>query len=241
MSKVFADTIESPNEDGTVTIGTSTNTVTATGNIVQANTIKDSGGNTLWTSDGSGNLSSVNSALAGNLRLLSTQTASGASSVSFTSGIDSTYDVYIFKFIDANPASDGVQLRVGFSSNGGTTYGMTKTSTFFYPSHRENGTGDWFGYSTSQDLAQSTTAQDLTTAIGNGSDECAAGELHLFNPASTTYVKHFYSRANTYQQNDYSQNEHVAGYVNDTSAVNAVQFSVTSGNFDGTIKMYGLL
>tara|TARA_Y100001938_G_scaffold96286_1_gene131743 strand:- start:4534 stop:5067 length:534 start_codon:yes stop_codon:yes gene_type:complete len=171
-------------------------------------------------------------------KLLNTSTASGASSVSFT---DLTgYKIFKFVFIDVNPATDGVQLRIGFSSNGGSSYGMTKTTTFFYPSHGEGGSS-WFGYSTSQDLAQSTTAQDLTTAIGNGSDECAAGELHLFNPTSTTYVKHFYSRANTYQYNDYSQNEFVAGYVNDTSAVNAVEFSVTSGNFDGVIKQYGLV
>ena len=171
-------------------------------------------------------------------KLLNTSTASGASSVEFT---DLTgYKIFKWVFIDVNPANDGVQLQMNFSSNGGSSYGMTKTTTFFYPSQSEGGS-TWFGYSTSQDLAQSTTAQDLTTAIGNGSDESSSGELYLFNPASTTYVKHIYSRSQTYQYNNWSQSEFMAGYVNDTSAVNAIKFSVTSGNFDGVIKQYGLV
>ena len=108
MSKVYADKIEPRDSSMDVTIGTSTNTVTLAGNDLRANTVKDSGGNTLWTSDGSGNLSSVNSALAGNLKLLTTQTASSSSSLSFTTLIDSTYDVYVFKFIEMHPASNGV-------------------------------------------------------------------------------------------------------------------------------------
>ena len=239
MSKVFADAIESLNEDGTVTIGTSTNTVTATGNIVQANTIKDSGGNTLWTSDGAGNLSSLNTALAGNLRLLSTQTASGASSVSFTSGIDSTYDVYIFKFIDVNPATDAQSFS--FQCGTGSGYGLTVTSTFFQAEHNENGTGAGLSYQTSLDLAQSTSYQKLTQTIGNGADECCAGELFLFNPASTTYVKHFYSTFSSTHYNDRMVNDFTGGYFNLTTAITQIDFKFASGNFDGTIKMYGLL
>jgi len=237
VSKVFADTIESPNEDGTVTIGTSANTVTATGNIVQANTIKDSGGNTLWTSDGSGNLSSLNSALAGNLKLLSTQTASGASSVSFTSGIDSTYDVYIFKFVDVNPATDNVDFT--FDCSVSSSYGTTKTTTFFRSFHREDDVSDLMYYD--KDLAQSTSNQPIGYFLGNGADECCAGELHLFNPASTTYVKHFYSRFNEYHQLSASADIFVGGYFNTTSALDGIKFLMSSGNFDGTIKMYGLL
>jgi len=242
MSKVFADTIESPNEDGTVTIGTSTNTVTATGNIVQANTVKDSGGNTLWTSDGAGNLSSVNSALTGNLKLLSTQTASGASSVEFTSGIDSTYDVYIFKFVDVNPATDNVKFTFNGSDDTlSWSYDVVKTTSYFNAEHAESGAAGALYYKTNHDLAQSTGYQPLTYELGSDADQCLAGELYLFNPASTTYVTHFYYVGNQSQNTDMTLNPHVSGYFNTTSAITALDFKMNSGNFDGIIKMYGLL
>ena len=242
MSKVYADKIEPRDSSMDVTIGTSTNTITLAGNDLRANTVKDAGGNTLWTSDGSGNLSSVNSALAGNLKLLTTQTASSATSVSFTTFIDSTYDVYIFKFIKLNPSNNGDGFQVNFSSDGGSNYNMTKTTTAFAASHYENNSDAYVSYSTGDDLAQSTAFQPLNSALGNGADMCMDGELHLFNPSSTTYVKHFHARTNGYIYVSMSRDFYAAGYINSTSAVNAVQFKMSSGNnFDGIIKMYGLL
>ena len=242
MSKVFADAIESPNEDGTVTIGTSTNTVTATGNIVQANTLKDSGGNTLWSSDGAGNLSSLNAALTGNLKLLSTQTASGASSVSFTSGIDSTYDVYIFKFYDVNPATDDVAFSFQVNAAGQSGFNETITSTAFRAYHDEGDTEGVLAYNTGIDQAQGTGYQYLVDEyLGNDADASSVGELHLFNPSSTTYVKHFYSRFSNTHWANYAMDAHIAGYINTTSAIDEISFKMNSGNFDGVIKMYGLL
>ena len=241
MSKVFADKIEPRDSSMDVTIGTSTNTVTLAGNDLRANTVKDSGGNTLWTSDGSGNLSSVNSALAGNLILLSTQTASAASSVSFTSDIDDTYDVYVFKFIDLNPATDNACIKFNGSTDSGSTYNVTKTTTYFKATHDEADTGTNVYYVPSWDLAQSTADQGINVGIGSGSDESSAGELYLFNPASTTYIKHFYSRTMTLYAYDYATDAFVGGYFNTTSAIDAVRFIPSSGNFDGIIKMYGLL
>ena len=242
MSKVFADTLESPNEDGTVTIGTSTNTVTAAGNIVQANTVKDSGGNTLWSSDGAGNLSSLNAALTGNLKLLSTQTASGASSVSFTSGIDSTYDVYIFKFYDVNPATDDVAFSFQVNAAGQSGFNETITSTAFRAYHDEGDTEGVLAYNTGIDQAQGTGYQYLVDeSLGNDADASSVGELHLFNPSSTTYVKHFYSRFSNTHWANYAMDAHIAGYINTTSAIDEISFKMNSGNFDGVIKMYGLL
>jgi len=241
MSKVYADNIEPRNSSMDVTIGTSTNTVTLAGNDLRANTVKDSGGNTLWTSDGSGNLSSVNSALAGNLILLSTQTASGSSSLSFTTLIDSTYDVYIFKFYDINPATDTVLFQFNVSTDGGSNYNVTKTTSFFYSYHFESDAYSGLGYITGSDLAQSTSYQQLMRDVGNGSDECGTGELYLFNPASTTYVKQFYARTETYEARSSIEECYSAGYGNTTSAINAISFKMSSGNFDGIIKMYGLL
>ena len=239
MSTVYTDTVTtlSPTQD--LTIGTTGQTVTLPGNDLRVNTVKDKGGNTLWTSDGSGNLSSVNAGLSGNITLLTTNTFTNAASSVFTTLIDSTYDVYIFKYIDINPATDQY-LQVNFSSDGGSNYNMVKTTTFFEAYHYENGSGTGVGYNTGYDLAQSTAAQPLAQHTGAGADNCLAGALYVFAPSSTVKMKHFYATSSNLTSSAIFQNPYVAGYVNSTSAVNAVQFTVSSGNFDGIIKMYGL-
>ena len=111
----------------------------------------------------------------------------------------------------------------------------------FYAEHREDGSSTQFGYETGSDLAQSTTEQLLNFSHGNGSDESSSGELFLFNPSSTTFVKHFIARGNVYHYNNRSQDNFVAGYFNTTSAIDAIKFQQSSGNIDsGTIKLYGI-
>jgi hypothetical protein len=244
MSKVYADKIEPRDSSMDVTIGTSTNTVTLAGNDLRANTVKDSGGNTLWTSDGSGNLSSINSGLAGNLVLLSTQTiSSNTESISFTTGIDSTYDVYIFKYIQMSTTNHGVDFQFQGSTNGGTSYGVTLTTTFAAAEHSE-ADATAFDYLTAWDKAQGTSYQPIGWATGSDADMNVSGELYLFNPSSTTYVKHFYGTFNDYGYNDRSVNGWFGGYFNTTTAINALTFK-WNGSGDritgGTIKMYGLL
>jgi hypothetical protein len=175
-----------------------------------------------------------------NLILISTQTASSSSSLSFT-GINGTYDEYQFKFINIKPATDAVKLQFNGSTDSGSNYNVTKTTTFFHAAANEAGTDAGpVEYEAGNDLAQSTSFQDLVRNIGNGSDENAVGNLTLFNPSSTTYVKHFISTFNSYAFNDYTDNTYIAGYFNTTSAVNAVRFQMSSGNFDGIIKLYGV-
>ena len=174
------------------------------------------------------------------MTLITTNTSSGAASSSFTSSIDSTYKLYIFKFYDVNPVTDNTNFRFKLSTDGGSSYGVTKTSTFFYATHDEDDGATSFAYSTSSDLAQSTNPQDLGWGSGSGADESAAGELYLFNPSNTTYVKHWYSRMQEMSTNPRSQDMFTAGYANTTSAINAVQFLFSSGNMDAVIKMYGV-
>ena len=222
----------------TLTIGASGDTVVLADDV-KANTYKDAGGNTLFVSDGSGNLSSVNSGFGDSLKLLSTQTASNSASLSFTSGIDSTYGEYIFKFINIHPATD---QWFGFQFNS-PGYNQTMTTTSFSAYHKQNAGDPGVTYYTGQDLAQGTTYQYFAMGIGGGSDECGAGELHLFNPSSTTYVKHFYGTCQYYlphSSSDYTATSFVGGYVNTTSAITAIDFKFVSGNFDGKIKMYGV-
>ena len=193
-------------------------------------------------------LSSVTSAAgfpAGAMTLIKTLTASSSSTLSFVNGssdvvLDDTYPVYMFKFINIHPASDGTHFRVGFR-DGGSSYDATVTTTFFRAGHAEADNETYLAYRTDSDLAQSTSPQRLGIFVGNDNDQCCSGELHLFNPSSTTFVKNFIARTSNTYYVDYHQDEFIAGYANVTAAIDAVQFKMSSGNIDsGTITLYGI-
>ena len=181
-----------------------------------------------------------NAAAPATLVLLSTQTASSSATISFTTGLDSTYDEYIFKFINIHPSVDDGRFEFNLSTDSGSNYNVTKTTTYFYSYHTEGDTVAALEYDTAGDLAQSTGFQRIQF-VGNDNDQNLSGTLSLFNPSSTTYVKHFLLTANTTSANDTSNNVFSAGYGNTTSAVNAVRFQFSSGNIDdGIIKLYGV-
>jgi hypothetical protein len=175
-----------------------------------------------------------------NLILISTQTASASANISFT-GINGTYDEYQFKFINIHPATDGVDFTFNLSTDNGSNYNVTKTTTFFWSGHWEDDSQTRFEYRDDFDLAQSTSNQIIIREIGNDSDQNGSGTLTLFNPSSTTYVKHFIATTNDAQSSNISFNGFMAGYGNTTSAINAVRFQMSSGNIDdGVIKLYGV-
>jgi len=176
----------------------------------------------------------------GAITLLQTQTASSSATIDFTSNIDSTYDSYVFKFYDIHPsANQDFQFQVDTGTN--TNYNQTITSTFFETYHEEDDSDTGLGYRASGDLAQGTGFQDLSSAIGTNNDNSLSGTLHLFNPSSTTFVKHFMSNTNLVYLDRYSLQSFVAGYVNTTTALTRVQFKMASGNIDsGVIKLYGI-
>lgn len=188
------------------------------------------------------NVTAYNASVAtGGMILLSSQTASDSASISFTTGIDSTYKEYEFYFIDIHPRTDSVDFTFNFSTDSGSNYNVTKTSSYFRAYHNEAGTATGLGYEVGSDLAQSTAFQRLSeNNIGSDADQNFVGLLSLFNPSSTTYQKQFIARTNYYHAADYSYEAYVAGYGNTTSAINAIQFKMSSGNFDGTILMYGI-
>ena len=177
----------------------------------------------------------------GGLNLISTQTASSSSSLSFTSGIDSTYKEYIFKFINIHPASNNVTWTVNFR-DGSTAFDATKTTTNFYVNHTEAGGGAGIGYSTSQDLAQSTSYAPFNeNTYGTDADASLCGEMFLFDPSNTTFLKHFIALVGFMATNPGSRHDFTAGYCNVTAAIDGVDFKFSSGNIDsGVIKMFGL-
>ena len=174
------------------------------------------------------------------ITFISSQTASNSATVSFTSGLTSTYKAYKFVFTDIHPRTNAVSFLFNMSTDAGSNYNVTKTTTAFNSQNSEAGGDEGIGYQSAQDLAQSTDFQRLTDTIGNGADESGAGTLQLFNPSSTTYVKHYISNFNYYHEANYTFTFNGAGYGNTTSAVNAVRFQMSSGNFDGTIYLYGI-
>ena len=180
--------------------------------------------------------------------LIKTLTASDSASLAFVDGaasvtLDSTYDEYMFVCTDIGPATNAsaFTFQVNATDDAGGGYDTSLiTSTAFEAYLSEANSNPTLTYNAGDDLAQSASGQQIAFDIGNGADESCAGILHLFSPASTTYVKHFYSRFHTYMGSDYSNDQFVAGYINDTTAIDEIQFKMDSGNFDGVIQMYGI-
>ena len=192
-------------------------------------------------------ITSLPSGVSGSsLVLISEQTASSSSTIDFTSGIDSTYKEYIFKFINIEPATDGADFSFQVETGTNSDYNQTITSSYFRAYHHEADNGAALEYVTGKDLAQSTNFQVLAGAVGNGADgnddECASGEMHLFEPSSTTFVKHFTSHINMYENGNSCHTIFAAGYINDTTAITRVRFKFSSGNIaTGDICLYGIL
>ena len=183
---------------------------------------------------------------AGAMTLIKEVTASSSATITFVHGtsdvdLDATYPIYLFKYINVHPATDGANFTFNLSIDSGSNYNVTKTTTYFRAYHAEGDGAAAVAYDTGQDLAQSTAFQGLAESIGNDADQSCSGSLQLFNPSDTTFVKHFMSNNNAYYDGDYSINNYMSGYGNTTSAVNGIQFKFDSGNIDaGTIKLYGI-
>ena len=182
----------------------------------------------------------------GALVLIKTLTASSSANLSFVHGssdvvLDSTYPIYKFEFINIHPATDSVNFYVNFSIDSGSNYNVAKTTTWFYSYHDEAGTTTSLEYSTGLDLGQGTGDQPIMENIGNDNDQSGSGFLTLYNPSSTTFVKHFTAQTADIIHANYTENAFIAGYANTTSAVNGVKFVLESGNIDsGKIKLYGI-
>jgi len=250
MSELRVATIEPEGATTTLTLGATGDTVTSSADSIKANTFKDAGGNTLWTSDGAGVVSSVNAGLAPTTgyKLLQTTTVSqGATAVAFTTGIDSTYDEYLFVWNNLRRGgSTNGYFQFQCSIDGGSNYNLAKTFTFAFPEVKwETGIYGSLGFNSwITDNARGYTYITLTYNCSNSQAEGWVGQLRLFNPASTTYVKHFISENISATSNDYLWAPYVSGYFNTTSAINAINFQIVEDNSDfwvgGKFRMYGV-
>ena len=174
----------------------------------------------------------------GDMILVSSATASGSATIEFTLG---DYKEYQFYFVNIHPQNNQVDFQFNLSTDNGSNYNVTKTSTYFSTYHYEIENIQALLYQSDKDLAQGTGEQQITDNSGNGNDECWSGSLTLFNPSSEIFVKHFISRINSYSHDDASESGFVGGYANTTSPITNIRFKIESGNIDaGTILMYGI-
>jgi len=178
--------------------------------------------------------------------LIKTLTASDSASLAFVDGasdviLDSTYDEYMFVFTDIGPATDNVNFtfQVNATDDAGGGYDTSVITSSTFQAYLSEGHAEALEY-TDMDQAQAAGFQIIGRAVGNGSDESCAGILHVFSPASTTYVKHFYARVHSYYYADMAHTLFTGGYINDTTAIDEIQFKMSSGNFDGVIQLYGI-
>ena len=178
---------------------------------------------------------------SGDMNLITTNTiSSGVTSSSFTSNIDSTYDTYMFKFINLHPATNNIKFQYNFTTDG-TNFNVSKTTTFFLAYHAEDGSATSLAYDTNSDLANGTGYQFFGNDVGNDNDQGISGTMFLFSPSNTTFAKHFMTVTSVANQADLMVNVYTGGYCNTTSAITGVDFKANSGNIDsGVIKMYGL-
>ena len=190
-------------------------------------------------------ITAASSLPTGAMTLIKSQTASSSATISFVHGtsdvvLDGTYPIYLFKFINAHPQTDSQHFNVNFR-DGGSSYDATKTTTYFEAEHQEDDGGTGLAYVTASDVAQGTGVQKVAPNVGADADQSCSGELWLFSPSSTTFVKHFMMRTSTVRSDNIAFDTYAAGYCNVTAAIDGVQFSFASGNIDsGTFKLYGI-
>jgi len=192
------------------------------------------------------NVSTFGSVTGGSMTFIKKLTASSSATLSFVDGaasvvLDDTYKEYMFTFNNIHPATDQVTLTFNGSIDSGSNYNVAKTTTYFIARHTEDDTTTELTYEGGFDIENGTGFQQLNRQTGNDNDQCNAGTLHLYDPSSTTFVKHYIARFNDYEHNNQSTDNCSAGYFNTTSAIDAIQFKFDSGNIDaGDICLYGI-
>ena len=242
MAKLRSSNIE-PATGTTLALGASGDAALISSDSIKANTWQDLGANNLFVSNGSGTLSNVNSSLAGGgMSLILAQTATNSSEVQFTSGIDSTYDEYMFVFTDISPTIDTAGFQFQVNASGQTGFNEAMTTTYWNAWNRSTGGSDEsVAYVSSLDQANGTAYQRLSGAQGNGAAENMAAIMNVYAPSNTTFATPFTYTANFYAENDYAYTVYVSGYIQAAAAITEFSFTMdSSSNFDGVIQLYGV-
>ena len=244
MGKVRSTNIEPEGATTALTLGASGDSVTVASTQLRTNTFKDAGGNTLWTSNGSGTLSSVNSALSGGgFTWISTATVSSAvTETTITSGIDSTYDEYLIIITDYAVATNSAALCMNFSRDGGSNYANINRTSAGINDYNNAGGGQAVGYASGWDLSNGTGNLFIIVEQENNANSNSAGLVHLWQPSNTTFGFQWQSRMSCLNYNNRAQDWWTSGFCNaTTAAINAIQFKCNNGNMtNGVFQLYGV-
>ena len=241
MSKVVATTVLPEATGEVLTFGDTGDAIAISGDSLNLNVLQDAGGNNIFTSNGSGTLTST--ALSGAFNFISNSSITNGNSIEITSNIDSTYDVYIFT-VNIQGTLAGGNFNFQCSTDGGSNYNTTVTSAAWRAKHLINDTGTPnYNYEGGYDQGQGTSYQTIGgyyRSIGDSSGTSLTGNLYLYAPSSTTYVKNWYSTIQLLSHDEASVEYFMSGYFNTTSAINAISFKPSNGQFYGNITMYGI-
>jgi hypothetical protein len=176
------------------------------------------------------------------LTYIASVTASASATVSFTTGIDATYNEYQFHMMNMHPATDQALFSFQVNATDGADFNDSLITSSAFETFNGEVSGNSLEYRTPGDLAQQALFQQLSTSgCSNDADHAMNGILTLYAPSSTTYVKHFTAKSQFTTGSNYSTTSFVAGYINDTTAIDEISFKFSTGNIDaGTIHMYGV-
>jgi hypothetical protein len=183
----------------------------------------------------------------GSLTLIKTLTASSSGTLTFHHGasgviLDSTYKEYMFEFINIHPSANDSYFTFQANAVGESGFNETITSTMFRAYNKEDSSANALVYEEGDyDLSQATGFQVLNDSVGTDTDQSTCGRLNIFNPSSTTFLKHFIYTGVENAADNKVQNTFTAGYFNTTAALDEFQFKMNTGNMDtGSIKLYGI-
>ena len=176
----------------------------------------------------------------GDMKLLSEQSVTAATYVEFANIFNTEYSEFIFHWHHINPGTDNVNFMMQVNASGETGYNETLTTTAWVRQVQESSGTDGPGYHSGHDMGQETGGQIIMTNLGYDSNQGGAGPIHFFNPGGAGFVKHFQSRSHFSEHGDWSGSLWISGYVNTTTALKDCFFNISSGNFDGTVKCWGV-
>ena len=244
MGTLYVDTIE-PQSGTALTVGESGQNTILAGNDLRANVFQDAGGNAIFTSNGSGVLSGVNSGFGSAMALISEHSFSGSSGIEITSGFSTTYDEYIFKLYNCH--CNDLTAAFGFqcSQTGGAPYALNVTNSFFRARQAVNNQVYDYAYNNSYDQGNGTGQVIMAYTCEDNSDAGFSGDLHLYNAAQTGLKTCFSLQMaeQSYQGGTYLQcaeNIFSNGFFANSNPINAIKFYPNENTADGLIKMFGI-
>ena len=170
---------------------------------------------------------------------ISETVASSSATISITSGITSTYDMYMIVITNIEPATDDSELRMTVSTDGGSSYrtsGYRETASRHGPgSARDDYVNS--GATSLLILAGSATSESLSSSNRDGSVT-----IYIPNPSDAGEKTQIWWIGGYHTAGNEQMTIHGTGcYDSAAEDLDAVRFQMESGNIStGNFALYGL-